>query len=655
MNRKKFIRSLAIFSIIIALVLIGVSHFIFQAEYLYSLIITVLFSIVLLIVFFSIDAIEIDNSRNIEQNFNVSSRQALNYCSIGLLMYSDEYEITWMSEFFMKKDLDHIGEKLLNWIPELQDILQGEVNQQIITYNEETFMIYKLVNSSTLVFKDISKQYYYENKLNDDSYVLGMLSYDNYDEYQESEDIITFVNTNIKTPVIEYFKNFNILYKTLKNNKLLLVLNEAQYKQIRDDRFSILTKIRKVSMEANLDVTLSMAFARGSDNFKELDDSLQSLFELAQTRGGDQVVVRKIGEDTLFFGGTTEASEKQNKTKVRVMINSIKDLIINANNVIIVGHKDMDADCLGSALCMSNIVMNLNKPVYVVSKSGGIETMINDVLHKYSDTIYRKHNLVSEDEAMNYLDENSLVIMVDHHSLDQSNGSSILKQANQVIIIDHHRRKADLEVTPLMYYIEASASSTCELTCEFLPYMSRKLEITPEEANIMYIGLMIDTDRFRVRTGARTFDVAKQLRRYGADPTVCDELIQEPYEMVMKRADIISESKQYKKGILVSALNSNEYSRSIASQACDQMIKGKDIEAAFVICSVNNQEVIISARSKGNVNVQTILEKMNGGGHMSAAGLQRKDTTVAKLENELLKVLDEYFMGEKENESNTAI
>ena len=219
----------------------------------------------------------------------------------------------------------------------------------------------------------------------------------------------------------------------------------------------------------------------------------------------------------------------------------------------------------------------------------------------------------------------------------------LLEKANQIIIIDHHRRKADLDISPIMAYIEAGASSTCEMVCEFLPYMSKNLEISEQEANIMYIGVMIDTDRFRVRTGARTFDVLKQLRKYGANPSDCDELAQEPYNMVINRSNIISFAKLYRNDIIISCPNDKNYTRSIASQACDVLIKAKEIEAAFVICNTDKDEVIVTARSKGKVNVQVILEKMKGGGHMTAAGLQRKNTTVNEVEFELLKVLDEYF------------
>ena len=646
MNRKLFVRTLSAVVSVIVLLIQAILFFVFKQKVLTSLIITIVFIIVLLIIYFSFDTMQKESNKEIEGQIDIATKQALKVGRIGILVYSDDYQITWMSEFFSKNHIEHIGEKLLNWIPELQDVLQGEQDTTIVVINDEKYRINKIANSYVLIFEDITNEYDLNNDLNSNAYVLGLVVCDNYDESQETEDDIAFVNSNIKRPVMDYFKQFGCVYKTLKNNRFLLILNEEIYKHIYDDRFSIIKYIRRVSNEAGLDVTLSMAFTRGSSNLAELDDEAERLLELAQTRGGDQVVVRKIGEDVNFFGGNSEAREKLNKTKVKVNINTIKDLISNSSKVIIVGHKNADADCVGSAICMSNIVSSLNKDAYIIYRSGGVDPMINDVVAKYYDVISEKHNLIDQNEALELIDDNTLVIMVDHHSKKQSNGELLLDKAQRIIVLDHHRRMAELDIEPLMLYCEPSASSTCEIVCEFLPYTSKSLKISEEEANIMYLGVLIDTDRFRERTGVRTLDVLKQLKQYGADSSVCDELAEEPYANIINRSSIISAGRNYRDDIVIAALDNEIYSRSIASQACDSMVKAKEIEAAFVICKDSEDETMISARSNGHINVQTILEKMHGGGHMTAAGLQRKDTSVKELKYELINALDDYFKGE---------
>ena len=654
MRRMRFISLLSLFTIIGVIIALAFLYFFFKTDIIISALILILFSILLGIIYSSLDRIRREMTKDIENNLELSYKEVLSHGDIGIIVYDENYEITFMSDFFVKKNMDHLGEKLLNWLPELQEMISNEANNHIVIINDEKFSVRKVDNANVITFKNITREFDLDKKLDDQNPVLGYLVYDNYDEASMSEDELAYINANIKVPVIEYFKKFGVVYHTLRNNRMLLNMNEETYEKIRNDRFSILRTVRKVSSEGNTDVTISMAFARGSDNYEELDEILEDLLDLSQARGGDQVVVKKAGEETMFYGGNTEAREKQSKTKLRVTANSIKDLIEKSSSVIIVGHKDMDADCVGSAIAMSNIVISLNKKPYIVAKSGGMEPMIADVVSKYSKVIEAKHRFVSETEAMDQLNDDTLVIMVDHHSAAQSNGSNILKEAKRIIILDHHRRRADLDVIAMMLYIEASASSATELIAELFPFFFKNIDITSEEANIMYLGIMIDTDHFRVRTGSRTFDVAKMLRSYGADPMVCDELASEPYGNVIERSRLINVGKLYKNDVIIAAQSEGTFSRSIASQACDIMVKAKEIEAAFVICNSDKGETIISARSNGKINVQTIMEKMHGGGHMTAAGLQVTDSSVAKLEADLLKILDEYFKGVND-ESNTVV
>jgi len=646
MNKKQILTTITIIVTIISLITMAVNYLVYSVDVILPAVITLAYVVLILVIYSSIGQLKDDISKQIQTNLDSSYDEALIDGKIGVLVYNDEYEITWMSKFFEERHISHLGEKLLSWLPELQDVIKGDSDKTNIVINDDKYSVYKEKSSYTLMFKDITIEYDLGKKLANQQYVLGLLSYDNLDETSISEDDISYINTNIKVPVMEYFKKMGVVYKTLRTSKMLLILNEEKLKTISNDHYSILNLVRNESKKADLDITISLAFARGSDNLTELDEEAQSLIELAQSRGGDQVAIRKIGEDVTLFGGSSEAKEKQNKVKVRVIFNTIKDLISKSSKVIIVGHNEMDADCVGAALCMSNVVLAQAKQSYIVIKDVAIEPMIGDVLRKYNNVLTKKHSYVSQSQAIDMLDEDTLVILVDHHSLDQSAAPELIKRASKSIVIDHHRRKVDLQFDPMMIYVEASASSAGELTGEFLPYLPKKYTLLQEEANIMYLGILIDTDRFRIRTGVRTFDVAKLLRKYGADPVTCDILCEEPYDMVLKRSAIINQAKIVNGNILISSLNEGKFPRSIASQACDVMVKTKEADAAFVICNNTNEDTIITARSNGKINVQIIMEKMHGGGHMSAAGLQRKDTTVGKLENELLLVLDEYLKGE---------
>jgi len=649
--KKSAIRTLCIVVSIVTIIILAVFALVFNQNIIIPSITSLVF-IILLVIMYNNSENEInDNIKAIENSIETSVSELIKEGSIGLIVYNDDYEITWMSPFFRNRNINKTNEKILTWLPELQDILQGNEDRQVVSINNETFSVSKKDNSNFLLFKDISLETKLSKRIEEEAYVLGMINFDNYDEYRDNDDEVTFINSYIKVPVINYLKEHDIVYKSIRSNRMILILNEKNYKELEEDKFSIINLVRQEAKKADIGITLSIAFARGSQNLDELDGEVQSLMELAQTRGGDQVVSRVIGKEVSYFGGSSEAKEKRSRVKVRVIVNSIKNLINNSSNVIIVGHKEMDSDCVGSALGASDMVLSLDKPSYIVARSGGIESMISDVVFKYSHALNAKHKLISENEAMQLLNDDTLVIMVDHHDPNQSNGSELLKKAKKIVIIDHHRRKADLSINPLMLYVEAAASSTTELITEFIPYLPKKFDISEQEANIMYLGILIDTDRFRVRTNARTFDVLKTLRTYGADPSACDLLAEEPYANVLARTQIINAAKQYREDIVISSMSEGTYQRSIASQACDQLVKIKEIEAAFCVCLTANNEVIVTARSNGGVNVQTIMEKMHGGGHMTAAGLQRKDTTVNRVSNELINVLNELYKGES-NESN---
>ena len=653
----KSINKLKVLATIICLglgVCLFVGYYLFKINIILALVVYVILVLFIIISLIVVTSRKKEDAEDILNKLNSTTRLALAEGKLGAVVYDKNYKITFMTDFFEENHIDQTGEKLLTWIPELQSIIDGTTDRSTVVINDEKYEVTKKSDAYVLIFRDISKEYDLEQKLKEEAYVLGLCSFDNYDEVNETEDTITYVNANIKIPVMEYFKKHGIVYRTLRNNRLQLILNYKKYEELYKDRFSILNVVRREAKKAELDITLSIAFAYDYEDLSELDNEITNLLEIAQTRGGDQVVVRQYGKDAIFYGGSSEAREKQSKVKVRVMTNAIKQLINDSDNVIIVGHSEADSDCIGSMFGMSSIVNALNKENYVVTMSGEIEPMTKDVLNKYNKELKEDHNLVSENEAINHLTDNSLVIMCDHHSLEQSNCQALLNQAKKVAIVDHHRRKADLDVDATLLYVEASASSTCEMITEFFSYIPR-IELSDVVANIMYLGIIIDTNHFRTRTGTRTFDAAKALRNIGADPVLVDTLAQEPYINLKKRIDIINSAYKFNDEILIAAVEKGEYSRSTASQASDAMIQTKDIEAVFTICYTTNDESIITARSKGNVNVQAILEKMNGGGHMTAAGLQRKDTLVSDLKNELVEVLNEYIANkEKQDESNIA-
>ena len=286
MKRKTFITALSLVTTISILLALFVLRFFFSQSVVLPLIITIVYVLLLVIVYSSLNMIGNEANKQIEAQLELSYKELLSHGDIGILVYDENYEINFMSDFFIKRNMNHLGEKLLNWLPELQDMLKNEANNQTIVINDEKFSVHKINNAFVLTFKNITKEYDLNRKLFESAPVLGLLSYDNYDEVNMSEDELAYVNTNIKVPVIEYFKSFNVVYKTLKNSRMLLLTDKMTLEKIRNDRFSILQKVRKLSKEGDIGVTLSLAFAEGSQDYAELDEMAEELLDLAQTRGG---------------------------------------------------------------------------------------------------------------------------------------------------------------------------------------------------------------------------------------------------------------------------------------------------------------------------------------------------------------------------------
>ncbi|MDD3924288.1 MAG: DHH family phosphoesterase, partial [Erysipelotrichaceae bacterium] len=524
-------------------------------------------------------------------------------------------------------------------------------------YQDIVYEIERKANSQMLFFKDITEQYKLSKAYDEEKIVVGLIHLDNYDEatqYQEEMNI-SIIDSEIKQPIIDWSKANGMLIKRIKNDRFMVVLNEGIFERLVTDRFSIMQEIQKTSDNYAIPITLSMAFARGTSDYLQLDDMLNNLLELAQSRGGDQVAIKKYGEDVKYIGGSREAQEKRSRVRVRVMAQTLKELIEQAHNVIIVGHKEMDFDCMGAAIGMSRIVSTYNKVVSIVFNENDIEDKLADAMRRFGDKLYERMNFINEIEALSLLEDDTLVIMVDHHDVNQTNAQQVIERAKRIVVIDHHRRRSDFTFMPLLAYIESGASSVSELVTELFPYQLSKVNISETEATIMFTGILIDTNHFKIRTGSRTFEAAAQLKSFGADPQEADDLLKDTYEDFSLKTSILKYCEKLDNGVIIAPYNGNKIlSRSLMSQVANEIMALQDVEAAFVIAKIDDEEVGLSARSAGNINVQIIVEQMHGGGHFTAAAMQREKTSVEDIDRELRSILVSYF-NERENQDESNI
>lgn len=583
------------------------------------------------------------------------AKDALIFGKTGIIIYDEQYNVTWINDFLEEKGINLIGKRLSNWNPILNDLFTGDVDVVKIKDEDSVYEVTRKEDAQVLYVKDITEFDTINSKYQEERLVLGLMHLDNYMDISQYEDEakISLMNSTLRQPLVEWAKKYGMATRRLRSDRYLVILDEQIFAEILKDKFSILNLVRNNATANGVAVTLSMAFARGSSDLQMLDTMVNDLLELAQSRGGDQVAVKVYGGDVKYYGGNSEAQEKRSRVRVRVMAQAIKEAILDVKRVFIVGHKNMDFDCMGSCLCMSRICAANAKEVYIVSESGGIEPQLDNAMHVYAPVLNDRHHFITEEEAMNIASKDDLVIAVDFHNPNHCNAPQILNFVDKVIVIDHHRRSEAFIDNPLLVYVETSASSVSELVTEFIPYSSSRLDLSEAEATIMYLGILIDTNRFKQRTGSRTFEAAAALRKMGVDPIEAENLLKEDFIDFEAKTNIMKYGKLVFGNMIVAAVDNNEIiSRTMMSQVADYLLNIKGIEASFVIAKTAENVVAVSARSRGVVNVQLIMEAMHGGGHFTAAALSRDDTSVAAINEELMATIKKSTEEENENESN---
>ncbi len=602
---------------------------------------------------------ELFESNLAKRNFSLSqiigeeAHQAFIFGNIGLMTYDSNLNVTWANEFLLERFEQLIGKQISSWIPETQPLFNSESDLITVTLDEYTYEVRKKEDGQTLFFRDITDYYTLRELSTNQQMVIGYVHLDNYEETALYSDDKTTgqIDTNIRQRIIEWARGHGILVRRLRTNRLMLVLNQQLFEKLINDNFSIMKIIHEEAAKLDVAITLSIGFGKGSNDVQMLDEMALNALELAQSRGGDQIAIKAYDQEVEYVGGGSQAQEKRSKVRARIIAQTLKDLIHKSDNVILVGHKEMDFDCMGSALAMGNIARSNDKEAYFVI-AGGIEAKLQNAFNEYRDELSHTNVFVDEDQAGLLLKPKSLVVMLDHHNANQSSVPSLITKSRRVVVIDHHRRNQDFNFDPLMVYTETAASSCSELVTELIPYQPKHFDLTKEEATMILTGIIIDTNRFRIRTGSRTFEVASLLKQYGADPVKANEFLKDDLEIFEQKAKLYNNISVDEHQFAITSIQNEQISRSVMSQTADMMLAIKGVEASFVVAMDDNNDIAVSARSNGNVNVHAIMEQMNGGGHFSAAGLQRSNTTVQDVLAELKEVLQKSVAKEERNNEN---
>ncbi|MDR0519593.1 MAG: DHH family phosphoesterase [Clostridiales Family XIII bacterium] len=466
------------------------------------------------------------------------------------------------------------------------------------------------------------------------------LCMDNYEDIlsKSKDEKRPSVAAAFETAVREWGAGLDAIVIRNSRDKYHLIFDTAHFRELKSGKFSILDTFRKIETDADFPASLSIGVGVGGESLAQAEDYAAFALDLALGRGGDQAVV-KTDDDVSYFGGKVQVIESRNKGKSRVMSHALKQLLSQSARVMVMGHKHCDMDSLGASLGVHRIAFSHNVDVHIVR--GEIGYSMEDVFEAAAKS--GTYNFVTCDEALKIADRDTLLIIVDSHTAGMVECPKLIGQVGRIVIIDHHRKMEDFIESATLTFMEPGASSTSELISEILQYDDKVGRIGKLEANLMLAGIIVDTNNFSVKTGTRTFEAASWLRNNGADSMTVREYLQSDMNDFKQRANIISNADFSISGIAISR-NEGVHSNAqlIVAQAADELLDIKGIRASFVVGETKG-EVVVSARSLGNLNVQVIMEQLGGGGHITMAAAQVPDATQDEVITKLRELILENY------------
>lgn len=489
---------------------------------------------------------------------------------------------------------------------------------------------------------DETENLFLKQELEDKKLVVGLLYIDNYEEALESIDEVrrSLLVALIDRKINKYFQNVNALLKKIEKDKFLFVFQNKYLESLKSARFTILDEVREVNIGNEMAVTVSVGIGTGVDSYTEGYDAARAAIDLALGRGGDQVVIRDH-EDNQYFGGKSNSVEKSTRVKARVKAQSLRELIENKDKVYVMGHKMADEDCFGSAVGVYSICKQYGKKAYIVLEN--YTASVRAMVERFESNPDYNEMIISGAQAMNEIDDNSVLIVVDVNRPSITECPELLERAKFKVLIDHHRQTSDSITDAVLSYVEPYASSACEMVAEILQYISNNVKLKGLEADAMYAGIMIDTNNFLNKTGVRTYEAAAYLKRNGADVLRIRKLFRTDMNEFTIKAKAAANAERYLQNFVISHCEAEGLVESptvLGAQVANELMDISGIKASFVLTPYNGI-VYASARSNDEVNVQVIMEKLGGGGHMSVAGAQFTDCNLEEAVQRIKSVLKE--------------
>ena len=539
-------------------------------------------------------------------------------------------------------------------IEKAKEINNGKVSQDIIKQLEIDRKVYQVVGRYVkgkknkkeymmiLYFMDDTENIKLQKEYRDSKSCVGIIMVDNYEETMqrlESEEKPQVI-AEIDKYIYEWTDETNgILIKTEKD-RYIYFFEQRYLESIKEDKFSILDKIKEIDTKEKVQFTLSIAISNEGNTDKEKYKSAQGAMDVVLGRGGDQAVIRE-NDIYKFFGGRAQEVEKRTKVKARVVAQALENLIKKSKKVMIMGHTNPDMDCVGASLGIYRLAKTLEKNAYIVmdNKNSALEAFRKSIEkdEEYEDVI------INKEVALENVDEDTLLVIVDTHKINYVESPELFHKVKEIVIIDHHRRSADFIEESTLTFQEVYASSAAELVTELLQYVEENIELKTIEAESLYAGIMMDTKNFTYKTGVRTFEAAAYLRKCGVDIIRVKKWFQSDLQSFNRIAEIVGKAEIVNDTIAISTYEEKAKDVNVVcAKAADELLTISEITASFVIGQLDDK-ICISGRSIGDINVQIILEKLGGGGHITLAGAQVEDMTMEETKQELINRINEYF------------
>lgn len=604
--------------------------------------------------------------------YGIVQNTLLKELAVPYAILLDDGKVIWMNNQFLKILGGKIkGDAYLSkYLPELnRSIFPQEENDIVhmdVYYNErqyqaelrkvsvegfsETECLMEMPEEKeyfiAVYLQDVTELNQYIKANEEQRLVAGLIYIDNYDEIIDSVEEVrqSLLVALVDRKINQYIAKANGIVKKMETDKYFIAVQKQHFKQLEEDKFSLLEGVKTVNIGNKIPATISMGFGLSEESYAQSYNYARVAIDLSLARGGDQAVI-KDSQGITYYGGKREQTSKNTRVKARVKAEALREFITIKDKIFVMGHKFADADSFGAAVGICRAAEALEKKAYIVIDE--ISASLKPLYLSYAENPeYGEKMFLKPQEVLKIADENSMVVVVDTNRPKMTECEELLSIARTIVVLDHHRQSSDNIENALLSYIEPYASSSCEMVAEILQYIVDDIEIPDLEASSLYAGIMIDTNNFVNKTGVRTFEAAAFLRRCGANITQVRKMFRDDMASYQAKAEIISSVEVYQEKFAI-ARGENldiESPTIVGAQAANDLLDINAVKASFVLTNYNGR-IYISARSIDEVNVQIIMERLGGGGHMNASGAQFEHTDMERAVEDLKKVIDEMVEG----------